>query len=197
MFYDMLNTIDEALVSLLRHDAEPVTAKDTDRSGILFAQAEYVRGIVVHHSRGGGQSKEDTVYRCCTMQARCDFCFGQNKNRNMLAMLFALRKQCFPRLNIKYVFPMRGHSYLPANHVFGRIKKQLRNMDTVLLPSDYRATTARHIKVSSRSASAMLASSTLIDAVGMKDTYNGVTVLHRVICKEGRCEEALVSHGGI
>ena len=137
-----------------------------------------------------------------------DSCFGQNKNMDMLAMLFALRKQCFPRLSITYVFPVRGHSFLPADRVFGRIEQKLRKMDTVLLPrdyhevlsnhgtvqvygqdwqtSDYRPATAQHTK---GQRSFRLSDARVIeisgDAVCLKDTYHGDTVSYNVLkrCK--------------
>ena len=137
-----------------------------------------------------------------------DSCFGQNKNMNMLAMLLALRKQCFPRLDVTYVFPVRGHSFLPADRVFGRIEQKLRKMDTVLLPSDYhavlqnhgtvhvygeywrasdyRSATAQHTKVQ---RSFRISDARVIeinsDAVCLKDTYYGAAVSHSVL-KRGK-----------
>ena len=35
------------------------------------------------------------------------------------------------------VFPVRGHSYLPADRVFGRVEKDLRKHDRIILTSDY------------------------------------------------------------
>ncbi|KAK0151969.1 hypothetical protein N1851_006668 [Merluccius polli] len=50
-----------------------------------------------------------------------DSCYGQNKNINVLSMLFALRSQLYPQLDITYFFPVRGHSFL----------------NTILLPEEY------------------------------------------------------------
>ena len=50
-----------------------------------------------------------------------DSCFGQNKNMNLVSMLMSL-KQLFSGLTVNYTFPIRGHSYLPADRVFGRIE---------------------------------------------------------------------------
>ena len=73
-----------------------------------------------------------------------DSCYGQNKNMNVLSMLFALRKAYFPHLAINFTFPIRGHSFLPADRVFGRIEQDLRRKDTILLPSDYHAVLRSH-----------------------------------------------------
>ncbi|KAK5853343.1 hypothetical protein PBY51_007136 [Eleginops maclovinus] len=56
----------------------------------------------------------------------------------MVSMLMELR-QTFPNLCIEHTFPVRGHSYLPADRVFGRIEQKLRTIDTILLPQEYHA----------------------------------------------------------
>ncbi|XP_038044993.1 uncharacterized protein LOC119719589 [Patiria miniata] len=66
-----------------------------------------------------------------------DSCFGQNKNMNMIGMLSALRKSAFPDLNIEYAFPIRGHSFLPADRIFGRIEQEIRKHDSILHPKGY------------------------------------------------------------
>ncbi|CAM1328338.1 Uncharacterised protein g9739 [Pycnogonum litorale] len=65
-----------------------------------------------------------------------DSCYGQNKNINVLSMLFALRAQ-HPLLKISYYFPVRGHSFLPADRAFGRIEQEIRKKETILLPDKY------------------------------------------------------------
>ena len=73
-----------------------------------------------------------------------DSCYGQNKNINMLSKLFDLRKQKQLVLHISYYFPVRGHSFLPADRVFGRIGQQLKKLDTVLMPEEYLAVLRNH-----------------------------------------------------
>ena len=73
-----------------------------------------------------------------------DSCYVQNKNINMLSMLFALRKQKQSGVHISYYFPIRGHSFLPAERVFGRIGQQLKKLDTVLMPEEYLAVLRNH-----------------------------------------------------
>ena len=65
-----------------------------------------------------------------------DSCFGQNKNMNLVSMLMSL-KQLFSGLTVNYTFPIRGHSYLPADRVFGRIEQSVRKQETILLPEEY------------------------------------------------------------
>ena len=58
-------------------------------------------------------------------------------------MLSAFRAQNFPKLSITYWFPIRGHSFLPADRVFGRIQKALRKIDSILIPEVYLEITAK------------------------------------------------------
>lgn len=136
-----------------------------------------------------------------------DSCFGQNKNMHMVSMAMELR-QCFPNLGIEHTFPVRGHSYLPADRVFGRIEQKIRKMDIILLPQeyhailqqfgpvhvygtdweafDYRSTTADCVKAQRSfkiSEACMLDLST--NKVGFKTAYNGEYCFHGVL-KQGK-----------
>lgn len=42
-----------------------------------------------------------------------------------------------PNLRIERTFPVRGHSFLPGDRVFGRIEQKIRKTDTILLPETY------------------------------------------------------------
>ena len=77
------------------------------------------------------------VQKSNTLRLFSDSCFGQNKNMNVLAMLFALRKTVYSNLRIVFTFPIRGHSFLPADRVFGRIEQAVRKKDTILHPKEY------------------------------------------------------------
>ena len=47
-------------------------------------------------------------------------------------------------MNIEYTFPVRGHSFLPADRVFGRIEQDIRKNNTILLPEGYHQILAKH-----------------------------------------------------
>lgn len=62
-----------------------------------------------------------------------DGCSGQNKNAHVMHMLMLWLYREAPQ-NIKSVvlaFPVRGHSYLPADRVFGQIEKVTRSYSTM------------------------------------------------------------------
>ncbi|XP_030765019.1 uncharacterized protein LOC115889209 [Sitophilus oryzae] len=83
----------------------------------------------------------------------CDGCGGQNKNSLHMLMSRHMKQSCTGFIkphftlrsfeskihikDIEIVFPVRGHSYLPADRVFGRVEKELRRHDRIILPSDY------------------------------------------------------------
>lgn len=67
-----------------------------------------------------------------------DSCGGQNKNKSMIT--FLLRYVNSTRnlfRTIRYYFPIRGHSYMPPDRVFGRIERKLRRKTVMKTPKDY------------------------------------------------------------
>ena len=48
-----------------------------------------------------------------------DFCGRQNKNKAMLSMVNTFA--CQHKISIEWIFPVRGHSYMPSDRAFGRV----------------------------------------------------------------------------
>jgi hypothetical protein len=68
-----------------------------------------------------------------------DGCGGQNKNQHVVhALTYWLQKES-PQFvkRITMHFPVRGHSYLPADRVFGQVEKKLRKVEEILDPGGY------------------------------------------------------------
>ncbi|RUS70483.1 hypothetical protein EGW08_021756 [Elysia chlorotica] len=201
----------------------------------------YVMGIVRHHGKASSQGKDDvSLYVWCEWDNRkdsnmvasalhhflttkmveplltfpslrlfSDACPGQNRNSTMLGMLFALSKKI--NVPISHHFPVRGHSFLPADRVFGRIDQQLKQKATVMLPQDYYSVLAQHGELlvygkdweatDYKSAVASVAKQTGkefkiteakilqinpgCDKVSFKSTYTGQPCLHTVL-KRGK-----------
>ena len=59
-------------------------------------------------------------------------CFGENININVCPC-FLQYKTKFPNVNIEYTSPVSGHSFLPADRVFGRIEQDIRKINTILV----------------------------------------------------------------
>jgi hypothetical protein len=63
-----------------------------------------------------------------------DACASQNINSAVLFVCQYFCKVLRPGFIIEHYFPIRGHSFLPADRVFGRIEKVLRKTEVILLP---------------------------------------------------------------
>jgi hypothetical protein len=69
----------------------------------------------------------------------CDGCKGQNKNSIILGMLqyWLLVKAPKTIKEIEIIFPVTGHSFMPADRVFGQIEKRVRKLETIVQPEEY------------------------------------------------------------
>ena len=137
-----------------------------------------------------------------------DGCYGQNKNISVMSMLFSLRKELLRNAKIEYFFPVRGHSFLPADRVFGRLEQSIRKKDPILHPTEYVEIMSQHGKTyeygkdftcfdfkseakkhckQARSYKLSKAKVCEIngDLLGIKTTYYGETTAHSVL-KRGR-----------
>lgn len=74
-----------------------------------------------------------------TLKLFCDGCGGQNKNSHIIHMLvFYLINDAPSHLKeINIIFPVRGHSFLPADRVFGRIEKEVRKNPILTTKEEY------------------------------------------------------------
>lgn len=66
-----------------------------------------------------------------------DGCGGQNKNKTMLVMVM---KWFTSRPNLKSVeliFPVRGHSFIPPDRLFGHLEKNFRRKEVLMNPDEY------------------------------------------------------------
>lgn len=71
----------------------------------------------------------------------CDGCGGQNKNAHIIHLLiYWLRVEAPPSVKEVIInFPVRGHSFLPADRVFGRVEKILKREVVIVNPQQYNA----------------------------------------------------------
>lgn len=72
-----------------------------------------------------------------TLKLFSDSCSGQNKNQNMLGFLLYYSHISRAFKHIEHCFPIRGHSFMPPDRVFGRLEKKFRKLETILEPGDY------------------------------------------------------------
>ncbi|KAJ4427134.1 hypothetical protein ANN_24750 [Periplaneta americana] len=71
----------------------------------------------------------------------CDGYSGQNKNMHIVhALCFWLQSKAPPHISEVVVhFPVRGHSFLLADRLFGVVEKTLCKKAKIITPNDYRA----------------------------------------------------------
>lgn len=80
-----------------------------------------------------------------TLSLFSDSCPGQNKNYTMiLALLMYVNSPACKFKKIHFTFPVRGHSYMTPDRVFGRIEKEFRKHETILLPTEYYKVFEKH-----------------------------------------------------
>lgn len=86
-------------------------------------------------------SKGLKYYRYEKIELFADSCAGQNKNKSMIAFLThftRLQRIKTPWLKeVKFYFPIRGHSYMPPDRVFGRIEQKLKPKALIPSPLQY------------------------------------------------------------
>lgn len=69
----------------------------------------------------------------------CDGCGGQNKNSHIIhALLFWLVNKSPEHIEeINITYPVRGHSFLPADRVFGRVEKEIKTVPVITKKEEY------------------------------------------------------------
>lgn len=69
----------------------------------------------------------------------CDGCGGQNKNSHIIhTMLFWMVNHSPTSIQeIQITYPVRGHSFLPADRVFGRLEREIRKYPVITSKEDY------------------------------------------------------------
>ena len=90
-------------------------------------------------SRYTGQTKKIMLFS--------DSCAAQNKNSAMIGALLHFVQNSETFTTIEHIFPIRGHSYMPPDRVFGRMEKQLRRIEIITSPEEYYSIYEQHATV--------------------------------------------------
>ena len=103
-------------------------------------------GSALHHYL---ISLEGTLHgkRDMTLRLFSDSCSSQNKNAMIMCLLARFVQTSKVFVKIMHTFPVRGHSYMPPDRVFGRIEKQLRKTETIVSPTEYYNVFSQHGQV--------------------------------------------------
>ncbi|KAJ8720690.1 hypothetical protein PYW08_006155 [Mythimna loreyi] len=83
-----------------------------------------------------------------TIRLMADGCGGQNKNSFLISMASKWLGEAPPTLKtIEIIFPVTGHSFLPADRIFALTEVQIRKLETIVDPKEYEAIIAAHATV--------------------------------------------------
>lgn len=74
---------------------------------------------------------------CRNLLLISDGCPGQNKNYTMLHFLYYLVHGIKLFDKIEYIFPVRGHSYLPNDQDFSLVEKKKRKVERIEVPEEW------------------------------------------------------------
>lgn len=72
-----------------------------------------------------------------TIKLMCDGCAGQNKNTTLISMCCNWLAKQNVISKIEVVFPVRGHSFIPPDRVFGHIEVECKKKEIILEPQEY------------------------------------------------------------
>lgn len=73
-----------------------------------------------------------------TLRLVADGCGAQNKNSIFIGMCCVWLQNAPSNINnIELVFPVPGHSFLPADRVFGNIERELKRKEVIVEPTEY------------------------------------------------------------
>lgn len=78
-----------------------------------------------------------------------DGCGGQNKNSIIIGMVskWLLDHAPVNVYKVELIFPVTGHSFMPADRVFALFEKEIRKKDTIVAPQEYKEIYSKHSAV--------------------------------------------------
>lgn len=88
-----------------------------------------VTSMILHYLKNNIHNRNIVIFS--------DGCPGQNKNYVMVHFLYTLVHVLKIADSVEYVFPMRGHSYLPNDSDFALIEKKKRRLERVEIPGEW------------------------------------------------------------
>jgi len=114
--------------------------------------ANEVASALFHFMKALDSRMKSENKRNLTLRLFSDSCSSQNKNFVMVCTTRAFLSKSLSFDKIIHYFPIRGHSYMPPDRVFGRIEKVFRKKEKIVSPSEYHDLLKEHgtVKVLNR-----------------------------------------------
>ncbi|CAH1643163.1 unnamed protein product [Spodoptera littoralis] len=103
----------------------------------VWTEDEYAKGANQIASAVYDRLNKSDLTNITHLRLVADGCAGQNKNLVMVSMCSRWILQHPHIKKIELVFPITGHSFMPADRVFGNIEKRIRKLEVITQPSDY------------------------------------------------------------
>ena len=104
-----------------------------------------ISSAVFHYLKNIVQESESFESTIKTVRLVSDGCGGQNKNNIVVGMAVPWLAEAPTNIDsIELLFPVRGHSFLPCDRLFGRIEKELKTNNTILEPKRFHEIFSHH-----------------------------------------------------
>ena len=106
----------------------------------LWTENEYGKGSneiasAVYHRLNSHDWSDSKIK---TVRLVADGCAGQNKNTIILLMASKWLVEAPAHIKtVELVFPVTGHSFMPADRVFGNIEKRIKKIENIVTPEEY------------------------------------------------------------
>ncbi|XP_065361529.1 uncharacterized protein LOC135955147 [Calliphora vicina] len=99
-----------------------------------FSKNANLIASALHHRLQNTRFNDNII----TLRLIADDSAGQNKNAIIIAMLLKWFSQAPSSLKqIELIFPIVGHSFLPAHRVFANAEKRIKKIENILFPEEY------------------------------------------------------------
>lgn len=79
-----------------------------------------------------------------TLRLFSDAAFSQNKNSTIIGLLLSYVQKSSVFNKIEHFFPIRGHSFMPPDRVFGRIEQVFKKQEKIISPKQYHSILEKH-----------------------------------------------------
>lgn len=132
--------------AVIRGSSKDSLNKDTSFS-YIWTEDEFAKSANEIASAVYDRLNKSDLTNITHLRLVADGCGGQNKNSSMLAMCCRFILDNVSIKKIELVFPVTGHSYMPADRVFGNIEKEIRKVEVITEPSEYVTTISKYATI--------------------------------------------------
>ncbi|CAH2207570.1 jg26512 [Pararge aegeria aegeria] len=134
-----------------------------------------------------------------TVRLMADGCGGQNKNSIMIGMVSKWFSEAPATLKrVEIIFPVTGHSFLPADRVFALTEKRVRKIETIVKPEEYENIISEHAEIFKLGTEVPIYDFRSAVKETLKDVsrwHFQITKVKRVVLKRGKTTRRILARG--